>query len=129
MENAGRRSLFETDSLYQSKLEEWTQRRLEHLKKAEECVQQMTLYEQKLRHIQALVSGPQPTVASPALRAAVKRSGKRSRKSPIRDATLLVQAEGCRAGAARQGASRLRRRAVRVLGRMSGPQRRKEEPI
>ena len=49
----------------------------------------MSVYDQKLRYIQALVGGPQAAAAAPPA-APVKRRGKRRRKSPIRDATLLV---------------------------------------
>ena len=83
------RSLAELEERYQKKLQEWTDRRMEHLKKAEECERQMTLYDQRLRHIKALVNGPQAAVATP-LMTPVKRRSKRRRKSPIRDATLLV---------------------------------------
>ncbi len=91
--NIKQRSLEELEDLYRDKLQHWKDRRRQHLKQAEECEQQMALYEQKLRHIQALVNGPRaapaPSAAStPA--APVKRSVKRRRKSPIRDATLLV---------------------------------------
>ena len=89
MENIKQRSLEELEQLYQGKLQHWKDRRLERLKQAEECEQQILLYEQKLRHIQALVNGPQ--AAAPTTTATrVKRTGKRRRKSPIRDATLLV---------------------------------------
>ncbi len=89
MENIKQRSLEELEQQYQGKLQHWKDRRLQHLKQAEECEQQVLLYEQKLSHIQALVNGPQ--AAAPQPRATpVKRAGKRRRKSPIRDATLLV---------------------------------------
>ncbi len=89
MDNIKKRSLEELEGLYQDKLKHWQDRRLQHLKHAEECEQQMSLYEQKLRHIKELVNGTQAAV-SPAPAVPVKRSGKRRRKSPIRDATLLV---------------------------------------
>ncbi len=89
MDNIKQRSLEELEELYQGKLRHWQERRLQHLKQAEECEQQISLYEQKLRHIQAIVNGP-PAAAPPVSQAPVKRSGKRGRKSPIRDATLLA---------------------------------------
>ncbi len=89
MDNIKQRSLEELEGLYQDKLKHWQDRRLQHLRQAEECEQQMSLYEQKLRHIKALVNGTQAT-RPPAPATLVKRSGKRRRKSPIRDATLLV---------------------------------------
>ncbi len=90
MDSIKNRSLAELEVLYQKKLQHWSDRRQEHLKQAQECEQQMTLYDQKLRHIRALVNGPQAAAAPPVLPAPVKRRGKRRRKSPIRDATLLV---------------------------------------
>ncbi len=89
MENIKQRSLEELEKLYQEKLQQWQGKRLQHLKRAEECEQQVTLYEQKLRHIKALVNGP-AAVAPPSPTVTVKRGGKRRRKSPIRDATLLA---------------------------------------
>ena len=89
MENVKNQSLAELETLYQQKLQHWTNRRQEHLKHAEECEKQISVYDQKLRYIKALVSGPQAAAAAPPV-APVKRRGKRRRKSPIRDATLLV---------------------------------------
>ncbi len=90
MDNIKQRSLADLESLYYGKLQHWKQQRLGHLKKAEECEQQMSVCEQKLRHIKALVNGPQALTAQPVKETIVKRSRKRTRKSPIRDATLLV---------------------------------------
>ncbi len=89
MENIKQRSLEEIESLYREKLRHWQERKQQLSKQTEECEQQIALYEQKLRYIQALVNGPQATAAAPP-KTAVKRGGKRRRKSPIRDATLLV---------------------------------------
>ena len=89
MENIKQRSLEELEQDYQGKLRHWKDRRQQHLKKAEECEQRVLVYEQKLSHIQALVNGP-GAAAPPPKAAPVKRTGKRRRKSPIRDATLLV---------------------------------------
>ncbi len=94
MENIKQRSLEELEALYQEKYQRWKSQRLQHLKQAEECERQMTVYEQKLRHIKALVNGA--PAAAPAAAAApppppvVKQTRRRRRKSPIRDATLLV---------------------------------------
>lgn len=93
MENIKQRSLEELEELYQGKLQHWQALRLQHLKQAEECEQQAAAFEQKLRHIKALVNGPAMASARPSApptTAPVKRQGKRLRKSPIRDATLLV---------------------------------------
>ena len=90
MDDIKTRSLAELEALYQQKLQHWTDRRLEHLKQAQECEQQASAYDQKLRYIRALVNGPQAAAAEPVPRAPVKRPKKRRRKSPIRDATLLV---------------------------------------
>jgi hypothetical protein len=90
MDDIKTRSLVELEDLYQKKLQHWTDRRVEHLKQAEECERQMTVYDQKLRYIKALVNGPQAAAEAPMPTAPVKRPGKRRRKSPIRDATLLV---------------------------------------
>jgi hypothetical protein len=90
MDSIKDRSLAELETLYQQKLQHWTDTRLEHLKQAEKCEQQMSAYDQKLRYIRALVNGPQAAAAGPVPKAPVKRRGKRRRKSPIRDATLLV---------------------------------------
>ncbi|MCP3996637.1 MAG: hypothetical protein GY722_16500 [bacterium] len=89
MENIKQRSLEELEELYQKKVQHWEDRRLQHLKQAKECEQQVTLFEQKLRHIKALVNGPEAVAAAPQT-ITVKLTGKRRRKSPIRDATLLV---------------------------------------
>ena len=92
--NIKQRSLAELEELFQKKLQHWTDRRLKLLKEAEECERQMAVYDQKLRHIRALVNGPQAAAAAPApvpmAAPAVRRRGKRRRKSPIRDATLLA---------------------------------------
>ncbi len=91
MENIKKRSLEELEQLYREKLEHWQGRRLELLEQAEECERQALAYEEKLRHIRALVNGPQAAAPAPAPAPAPgKRRGKRRRKSPIRDATLLV---------------------------------------
>ena len=59
-----------------------------------QCEQQMAAYDQKLRHIKALVNGPQAAAAAPlpapVAAPPIKRRGKRRRKSPIRDATVLA---------------------------------------
>ena len=89
MENVKNQSLAELEKSYQKHLEHWTKRRQEHLKQAEECEKQISAYDQKLRYIKALVNGPQAAAVAPPV-APIKRRGKRRRKSPIRDATLLV---------------------------------------
>ncbi len=89
MDNIKQRSLEELEVLYQKKFQDWKDRRSKHLEQAEACQQQMALYEQKLRHIKALVNGSQAVPAPPPA-VPVARSGKRRRKSPIRDATLLA---------------------------------------
>ena len=89
MKNVKNQSLAELEAQYQQKLQHWTNRRQEHLKQVEECEKQMSAYDQKLRYIQALVNGPQAAAAATPP-APVKRRGKRRRKSPIRDATLLA---------------------------------------
>ncbi len=91
MENIKGRSLAELEDLYQKQLQHWTSRMDEALKQVQACEQQMTAFDQKLRHIRALVNGPE-AAATPVRVArattAVKR--RRRRKSPIRDATLTV---------------------------------------
>ncbi len=87
--------LQELEALYQGKLQEWSERRAEHLVQAEECERQMAAYEQKLRHIVALVNGPEaaaamPTKVAPVQLAPVRGKARRRRKSPLRDATLQV---------------------------------------
>ncbi len=86
MKDIKQRSLEELEELYRQKVAHWQGRRQQFLKQAQECEQQVVLYEEKLRHIQALVNGP----AAAPRPAPVRRGGKRRRKSPIRDATLLV---------------------------------------
>ncbi len=91
MENVKNRSLAELEEHYQKQLRHWTSRRNEALKQQQACEQQIALYDQKLRYIQALVNGPQAAAAPVTVaqaRKGVKR--KRRRKSPIRDATLQV---------------------------------------
>ena len=92
--NIKQQSLAELEELYQKKLRHWTDRRLKLLNEAELCEQQMAVYEQKLRHIKALVSGTEAAASAPqavpVAAPAFKRRGKRGRKSPIRDATLLA---------------------------------------
>ncbi len=90
MDNIKQRSLEELEGLYQTKLQEWKERRRKHLEQAEECLRQTALYEQKLRHIQALVNGPQAVPAAAPVAAPVNCSVKRRRKGPIRDATLVT---------------------------------------
>ena len=89
MEDLKNQSLAELEASCRQQIEHWTQRRQEHLKQVEECEKQISEYDQKLRYIQALVGGPQAAAMAPPP-APVKRHGKRRRKSPIRDATLLV---------------------------------------
>ncbi len=96
MDSIKNRSLAELEDLYQKKLQHWNNRRQEHLEQAQECEQQVAVYDQKLRYIRALVNGPRAAAALPAQPAPApvkrhrKRNRKRRRKSPIRDATLLV---------------------------------------
>ncbi|MCP3963086.1 MAG: hypothetical protein GY719_35045 [bacterium] len=87
------KSLSELEAIYKERVEHWRNQRAEHLKKAEECAQQIEAYDQKLRHIVALVNGPSAAAAIPAPlppRRPARKQGKRRRKSPIRDATLKV---------------------------------------
>lgn len=91
MDNIKNRSLAELEDLYQKKLEHWRGRRDELLKQAQACEQQMTVFDQKLRHIRALVSGQDVAVAAPAKKAQAKYvKQKRRRRSPVREATLKV---------------------------------------
>ena len=86
-------SLAELESLYKGKLKHWTDKRLGYLKQAQECEQQMRVYDQKLRHIQALVD-PKAAAAPPPpmlpLTADKKQPVRRRRQSPLRQATLQV---------------------------------------
>ena len=95
MDDIKNMSLEELEALYQGKLQEWTDRRAEHLKQAEECERQMAACEQKLRHIVALVNGPEaaaamPTRVAPVQAAPARGKARRRRKSPLREATLQV---------------------------------------
>ena len=85
MKNIKTHSLSELEELYRKKLRLWAGRRDKHLKEAQGCERQMALYEQKLRHIQALVDGPRAAPEPPATQPV-----KRRRRSPIREATLRV---------------------------------------
>ncbi len=89
MENIKGRSLAELEDLYQKQLQHWTSRMDEALKQVQACEQQMTAFDQKLRHIQALVNGPE-AAATPVKVARATKSVKKRRKGPIRDATLTV---------------------------------------
>ncbi len=87
------KSLSELEGIYKERVEHWRKQRAEHLEKAEERAQQIEAYDQKLRHIVALVNGPSAAAAIPAPlppRRPARKQGKRRRKSPIRDATLKV---------------------------------------
>lgn len=87
------KSLSELEEIYKERVEHWRKQRAEHLRKAEECAQQIETYDQKLRHIVALVNGPSAAAAIPAPlppRRSTRKKVKRRRKSPIRDATLQV---------------------------------------
>ncbi len=94
MNDIKNKSLEELETLYRQKLQQWSDRRAEHLKQAEECEQQMAAYEQKLRHIVAIVNGQEAAAALqtrvPTAQAAYRRTGKRRRRSPLREATLMV---------------------------------------
>ncbi len=92
MDDIKNRSLAELEVLYQQKLQHWTSRRDELMKQAQACEQQMTAYDQKLRYIRALTSGPEAAAAMPPRMAQAKKPTRkrRRRKSPIRDATLQV---------------------------------------
>ncbi len=84
-------SLAELEALYQRKLQHWAGRKDELLKQVQACEQQMTAYDQKLRYIRALTSGPEAATVLVKIAQAKKTVRKRRRrKSPIRDATLLV---------------------------------------
>ncbi len=91
MENVKNRSLTELEDSCKKQLRHWTVRREEAAKQVQACEQQIALYDQKLRYIQALANGPQAAAAPVKMaqaRKPIKR--KRRRKSPIRDATLQV---------------------------------------
>jgi len=95
MSDVKNQSLAELEVLYQQKLEHWTGRRDEHLKQVQACEQEMAAYDQKLRHVRALVGGPEAAEAAAAPPVKVAQGNqavkaKRRRKSPIRDATLKV---------------------------------------
>ncbi len=87
-------SLAELESLYKEKLQHWTDKRLGFLKQAQECEAKTRVYDQKLRHIQALVDPDAVAGASPPpmlpLAADKKKPGKRYRNTPLRQATLQV---------------------------------------
>ncbi len=86
------RSLAELESLYKGKLKHWTDQRLGYLKQAQECEQKMRAYDQKLRHIQALVDPNAAAKAPPILSVATgkPKSGTKYRDTPLRRATLQV---------------------------------------
>ncbi len=92
MENVKDRSLAELEDLYQKQLQHWSGRRDEAVKQVQACEQQMAAYDMKLRHIRALVGGPEAAAAPMKIAQATVKAGKkrRRRKSPIRDATLQV---------------------------------------
>ena len=92
MNNVKSLSLAELETHYRKQLEHWSSHRAELLKQAQACEQEMAVYDQKLRHIQALVGGSEVAIAMPSKIAQARKSGKakRRRKSPVREATLEV---------------------------------------
>ena len=99
-------SLSKLEDLYKKKIAHWSEQRRALLEQAKACGQRMSEADQKLRHVQALIGGPQSAAAAlfkpglaksglakPGLaksRAVNGSKKKRRRKSPIREATLTV---------------------------------------
>ncbi len=87
------RSLAELEGLYKEKLQHWTEQRLGYLKQAQECEAKMRLYDQKLRHIQALVDPNAVAKAPPPMLSVATEKRKpatKYRDTPLRRATLQV---------------------------------------
>ncbi len=84
-------SLTQLEDLYTKRLAHWAEQRQGFLKQAQACEQRMAETEQKLRHIQALIGGPQAFAATSFPGSSVKPTKKRRRrKSVIREATLTA---------------------------------------
>ncbi len=97
MADITKRSLGELKELYTRKIQYWSQQKLEHEKKIEQCRREIEACQAKLRHVLALVGAPAaPAAAVPgAVRTSVKaprqrKKRRRIRQSPVKMATLLA---------------------------------------
>ncbi|MCP4204320.1 MAG: hypothetical protein GY769_20595, partial [bacterium] len=79
MTDITKQSLGELKELYIRKIKHWSQQKLEHEKKIEQCRREIGACEAKLRHVEALIGSP---VAPPA--AAAKPTRRRTNKRRIR---------------------------------------------
>ncbi len=90
MEDIKNLSLVELESLYKKRVAHWSEQRQRFLKQAQECEQRMRETDQRLRHVQALIGGPQSAAAASFPSPVQRSKKKRRRKSPIREATLTA---------------------------------------
>lgn len=93
MTDITQRSLGELKELFTRKIEYWSQQKLEHEKKIEECRREIEACEAKLRHVEALIGSPSAPAAAPAAAAKTPRRRKKQRRirqSPVKAATLLA---------------------------------------
>ncbi len=91
MTDITQRSLGELKELYIRKIKYWSQQKLEHEEKIEQCRREIKACETKLRHVEALVGGPAAPKKAAAVKAPRRRGKKRRiRQSPVKMATLVA---------------------------------------
>ncbi len=87
------RSLGELKELYTRKIKYWSQQKLKHEEKIEQCRREIKACEAKLRHVEALIGSPAAPAPPPAATAKTSRrrtKKRRIRRSPVKMATLLA---------------------------------------
>ncbi|MCP5118647.1 MAG: hypothetical protein GY953_48155, partial [bacterium] len=90
MTDITKRSLGELKELYTRKIHYWNQQKLEHEKQIEQCRREIQACEAKLRHVEALVGSPAVPKAKPAKAPRRRAKKRRTRRSPVKTATLLA---------------------------------------
>ncbi len=90
MTDITQRSLGELKELYIRKIKYWSQQKLEHEEKIEQCRREIKACETKLRHVEALVGSPAAPRAAAAKAPRRRTKRRRIRQSPVKMATLLA---------------------------------------
>ncbi len=90
MTDITKQSLGELKELYIRKIKYWSQQKLKHEEKIEQCRREIQACEAKLSHVEALVGSPAAPKASAAKTSRRRTKKRRIRQSPVKMATLLA---------------------------------------
>ncbi len=78
-------SLGELETLYQTKISRWTDRRAQLTTELAKCDQQLRTYQEKLRWVRTLITSPEGSMPAPA-----PSQRRRRRRSPVKELCLEI---------------------------------------